>query len=594
MNDGLDWAFHPCCWGGPCIKSSPRISLRLLSYSPTCFLTLCLFFFHARAFSFHPVTQSILQDGPSGPAPGPSPAQRGRCVLPSEHETPPRSARLAGRDYTRKLPRPVLAYIFALVCPHTVDNSYETSEESMTDGCMLCDMRDLAHCAQFSSRYTHVRIDPVHYCELEVELAAKRKRRSFFDRNGDPIDAPQVRIELLMRTVRESQGLANMVVSLRMPYMTREANKSTIARTISVLPNLQFVDLPSGLFSDEPSCLALKQELVARCPDLRRMSYRHGAEGSFARIPGSQMWVNLEKLELSGLQIEVSVLRNGLASFPRLRDLSLENLPWLDDSAFALNGPLPPFPALKQLTIRDTPSVTASGLVALLSSPTTRKALQSLTIDSTGVLPSTLHRILSTAPQLQSLSIVQEVSRSFPVEQVPPLLSKSLRMLHYEITSETETNGLPPAAGSYYTYLISSLMSRALPALRDLYVRDAQFPDTLLLAPPPRLFGGGENGPQFGGGGLSQPLNVYSKGLDELEWNFTPYDPDPALGRGSAKTRPLSFQEAQLSRSWGGDARKSVLVGNGFGGFLAVPADEGPRPRSSSGPKRASKQDLWR
>ncbi|KAJ5462023.1 uncharacterized protein N7458_003575 [Penicillium daleae] len=507
--------------------------------------------------------------------------------LATEHQTPPRSAKTTGRDYTRKLPRPVLAYIFAYVCPHSVDNSYETSEESMTDGCMLCDMRDLGHCAQVCKRwflearallYTNVRIDPVHYCELEVELAAKRKRRSFFDRNGDPIDAPQVRLEFFMRSVRESQGLGNMVLSLRMPYMTREANKANIARTISVLPRLRFVDLPSGLFSDEPSCAALKQELMARCPDIRRMNYRHGAEGGFARLPGSQLWVNLEKLELSGLRVEAGTLRNGLASFPHLHDLTLDDLSWLDDSAFAINAHFPPFPALKQLILRDTPNVTASGLAALLSVPNNRKALQSLTLASTGVLPSTLHRILPVAPQLTNLSIVQE----------------SLRLLHYEITSEAETNGLPPVTGSYYTYLISSLMSHGLPALRDLYVRDAQFPDTLLLAPPPRLFGGGENGPQFAGGGLAQPLNVYSKGLDELEWNFTPYDPDSALGRSGTKTRPVSFQEAQLSRSWGGDARKSVLVGNGFGGFLAVPAEDGERPQSSSGYKRTSRQDLWR
>lgn len=73
--------------------------------------------------------------------------------LATEHQTPPRSAKTQGRDYTRKLPRPVLAYIFAYVCPHTVDNSLETSEESMTDGCMLCDMRDLAHAALVCKRW---------------------------------------------------------------------------------------------------------------------------------------------------------------------------------------------------------------------------------------------------------------------------------------------------------------------------------------------------------------------------------------------------------------------------------------------------------
>ncbi|KAJ5765203.1 hypothetical protein N7520_004762 [Penicillium odoratum] len=528
-----------------------------------------------------------------------SPRRSRRSVTPAtEPPTPPHSA---GRDATRKLPRTVLAHILSFVCPHVLDNSYDTSEDSMTDGCMLCDMRDLAHCTMVCRRwfpeahallYTNVRIDPVHYCELEVQLAAKRKRRSFFDRNGDPIDAPQVRLELFMRSVRESRHLGKLVLSLRMPYMTREANKSIIARTISVLPHLRYVDLPTGLFSDETSCIPLKQELIASCSDLRRMSYRHGAEGSFARLPEAPHWINLEKLELSGLHIEAGILRNSLAAFSKLRDLTLEDLPWLDDSAFAANSSFASFPALEQLTIRDTPQLTARGVVEFLSSPTNRTALKSLTLASTGVLPSTLNLILHAGPNLRSLSIIQEVSRSFPAEQIPPMASRSLQLLHYEITSQTETHGLAPAANSYYTYLISCLMSRCLPALRDLYVRDAQFPDTLLLAPPPRLFGGGENGPQMMGG-LSQPLNVYSKGLDELEWNFTPYEPDSTLGRSGTTTRPVSFQEAQLSRSWGGDSRKSVLVGNGFGGFLAVPED-GERPMSSSGNKRSSRQDLWR
>ncbi|KAG2411573.1 hypothetical protein HFD88_009129 [Aspergillus terreus] len=508
----------------------------------------------------------------------------------------------SGPDHTQKLPRPVLRRIFASVCPHTVDNSYDTSEESMTDdGCMLCDMRDLAHCALTCKRwftdarellYTHVRIDPVHYCELEVELAAKRKRRSFFDRNGDPIDAPLVRLNLFMRSVRQSQGLGNMVLSLRMPYMTREASKADIARTVSVLPNLRYVDLPAGIYSDDQSCLALKQELMARCPDIRRMSYRHGAEGSFSQVPSSHLWVNLEVLELSSLHIEPNILRFGLGSFPRLRDLTLSDLPWLDDPAFAPSQSLPPFPPVQRLTLRDTPNVTASGLAGYFAHSSNRNALVSLTLSTTGVHPATLHQILAATPRLRALSVVQEVARSFPADKVPPLASRSLELFHYEITSASGSYGLPPVAPSYYNYLVSSLVSNTLPALRDLYVRDSNFPETLLLAPPPRLFGGGENGPQFAGV-LAQPLNVYSKGLDELEWNFTPYEPPATRGRRDSTTRPVSFHDAQLGRSWGGDARKSVLVGNGFGGFLAVPVDN-ERPRSSGGWRRESRQDLWR
>lgn len=63
-----------------------------------------------------------------------------------------------GIDCTSHLPQPVLTCIFYFVCPHAGDASYDTSEESTSDGCMLCDMRDLAHCALVCKRwYLHAR-----------------------------------------------------------------------------------------------------------------------------------------------------------------------------------------------------------------------------------------------------------------------------------------------------------------------------------------------------------------------------------------------------------------------------------------------------
>lgn len=61
------------------------------------------------------------------------------------------------RDYTKLLPPNVLYNILTYVCPHSLDNSLSSSEESMTeDGCMLCDMRDLAHCTLVSKRWYNV------------------------------------------------------------------------------------------------------------------------------------------------------------------------------------------------------------------------------------------------------------------------------------------------------------------------------------------------------------------------------------------------------------------------------------------------------
>ena len=462
-------------------------------------------------------------------------------------------------------------------------------------------------------RYAHIRIDPVHYCELEEELSEKREKRgSFFNRrNAEPVDVPEMRLRLLMRTVRENPDLGSQVLSLRTPYMTREANKAALARTVSALPRLHFVDLPNGVFNDDPSCYVLKQELMARCPDIRRMSYQRGSEGTFSQIPHALLWRNLEMLELGGLQVDTRILRFALGSFLNLHDLTLEDMPRLDDSAFTSHPTIPPFPPVQNLVLRDTPNVTASGLAGFFDRPANRQNLLFLTLSSTGVLPESLHRILASAPRLIELSYMQEISRSFPVEPVAPLASKSLTLLHYEITSAMDnaaanySSTLPSRLSTafdttqitrpYYSYLTTSLVSNSLPALVDLFVRDSDFAESLLLPPPPPRGGLlGANNVNNPFAMLTQPLNVYSKGLDELEWNFTPYEPPSARpGNRDSTTRPISVRSAHLSSPWGGDARKSVLVGNGFGGFLAVPTSEG-RPKSSSSMKRESRADLWR
>ena len=65
---------------------------------------------------------------------------------------------------------------------------------------------------------------------------------------------------------------------LKLPYMTRETVKGDLARTVAALSNLRYVDLPDGFFTGDPSCLPLRQELQARCPDIRKMSYHSGLE----------------------------------------------------------------------------------------------------------------------------------------------------------------------------------------------------------------------------------------------------------------------------------------------------------------------------
>jgi F-box-like len=60
----------------------------------------------------------------------------------------------AGRDATARLPPAILEKIFIELCPLTVDDTYDSSEESLVDyGCALCDVKDLAQCALVSRRW---------------------------------------------------------------------------------------------------------------------------------------------------------------------------------------------------------------------------------------------------------------------------------------------------------------------------------------------------------------------------------------------------------------------------------------------------------
>ncbi len=86
-----------------------------------------------------------------------------------------------------------------------------------------------------------------------------------------------------------------------------------------------------------------------------------------------------------------------------------------------------------------------------------------------------------------------------------------------------------------------------------------------------------------------------------MEWNFSRVQPPTKPGRRGSATaaRPISSYglDEHMGKPWqGAGARKSIIVGNGFGGFLKVPEDGG-RPNTSSGEhsrKRGSQYDIWR
>ncbi|KAI1310013.1 hypothetical protein F5Y03DRAFT_382732 [Xylaria venustula] len=582
-------------------------------------------------------------------------------------EQPYNYAAEGGRNFAPwlKLPPPILERVFAFVCPHSRDKSYENCERSaVEDACMLCDLRDLAHAAQVCRRWRAsaiqliIRIDSVHYCEREIDLSERRRRKSRFDRNGVPQDPAGARLHLLCRTLRDDPTrLGKLVEYFKTPYMLRESSAPLLARTIAVLPNLKYVDLPEGLFMDDPVHHTLKLEVQARCPGLRKMTYLAGSEYSLESLSHGNVWPNLEVLELGGINMDPAVLRHVLAAFRNLRALKASDLKMLDDDFFRYNDTLPAFPPLEELVLTNVPRITADGLVAYLSRDDTKNSLKVLSLSNTGVHPAALHDVLAHAPRLVTLSITEQVDSPFPAHGVPipPLSNWALETLRYEITASPATSTYASTIAGYYNYLASSLFAGGLPRLAAIYVRDQSFPDLLIGLPPPmpgfagspqrpssagsmNRFNGGAGGlsPLSAGGfgnptprfssnnpfasafngprgpgmlSLNQTLEIFTKGDDDLDWGSTRMDPFDAYGAGggrgrgharsgsAASGRPLSsYGLSDIGSGWqaGGGARMSIIQGDGHGGFLSVPGDNmGGHGRKTSASSLGPTRDEW-
>lgn len=374
-----------------------------------------------------------------------------------------------------------------------------------------------------------------------------------------------------------------------------------LARIVSVLRNLRYVDLPDGVYSDDPSSNTLKQE-VQQCADLRQMVYTSGAEGSFQELAHWRRWRNLETLELLHLAVEPTTLVEVFASLASLCEVRLVDLQLLDDSAFMPDPIIGSFPPIVKLTFQDTPNVSANGLVTYLSHTEAKNTLNSLTLTNTGISPSDLHRILATAPHLTNLQIAESVSRALPSSSVPPLASHSLRSFHYEISNANSSPpGLQAPAGSYYAYLSTSILSGSLPSLTNLYALSPTLP-TLLLAPPrPNFMAHAANMTGTIPSPLLlnsfAPLKLYTKSISELEWNLTIVTP-PTTADRRGSVMPIGpeslYRESPLSPQWRSQGRESVMVGNGFGGFLAVPSPgDDYNPGSPGSKKKRQDMDSW-
>lgn len=456
--------------------------------------------------------------------------------------------------------------------------------------------------------------------------------------------------------------------------MLRESSTPDIARTIAVLPHLRYVDLPEGLFADDPAFSTLRLEVQARCADLRKMTYMGGAERSLELLATGQLWKNMEVLELIRVNMDPYRMRHVLGGLANLRALKVSESRSFADDLFTDSDTLPHFPALSEIVLKKTPRITEAGLVELLSRPDAASALRVLSLWETGVKPTRLQEILDLASNLKTLSVTDTVDAAIPSGAgLRRLASRSLETARFELSNSSEDGPYSGAAASHYTYLASSILAGGLPRLRAVYVKDETFPDQLmgidmpLLPPFPGggghrssaslggggVFGGahrasaslggnpgGRSGGVFGGAGagaggtlpiprrpadtsnrfssnnpfagtgsLTRALEVFTKGDESVDWSFVRVKPlaGPSAGGGRPQSSyGLGTDVAGLG--WGGGARRSVMVGNGAGGFLALPGDGGagagaggggeeelwPRPMSSAGEKGKGDKDLWR
>lgn len=387
-------------------------------------------------------------------------------------------------------------------------------------------------------RYHSVRIETVHYCEREGILAEKRKRRSFFDRNAEPEDTTKVRLKLLCRTLREDPvRLGRLVEFFKMPYMVRESNQADLARTIAVTPNLRYVDLPEGLFVDDPSFMTLRLEVQARLLNLRKMTYKSGSEKSLQALATGTVWTRLEVLELIRINADPTMLRQVLGCLGNLRALKISETPYINDQVLAWNDLLPPFPPLEEFILNDIPNLTAEGIKAWLSMPEARERLKVITLNKTGVHVGALQEVFANAPALKHMSIMTSVAAAMPSSigqyTIPQLSSRSLETLHYEILASPSAPQYSSVTSSYYHYLAGSLLSGGLPNLRAVYVRDPDFIDLLLGLPPPV--------PAYADGGIARPASSGSNTPFSARYSHvgsSPFGSFSPPGAGGGVTSP--------------------------------------------------------
>ncbi len=317
-----------------------------------------------------------------------------------------------------------------------------------------------------------------------------------------------------------------------------------------------------------------------RCPDIQRMTYRAGAEGSFPRLGVPNRWINLKVLDLEGVTIEPAQLVSATASLLALKELKLDSLPLLEDTLFTSDFAGLRLPPVQHLKLCNISSVTAQALQTYFQRPDTRESLSQLSLLETSIPLAEVHLLLDTLPRLQKLHISTTVSRPLAFGQ-PTLSSQSLRTLTFQVLDKDSLSNITQSpAQSYYVQLCSSITSGQFPSLEALYALSAEVP-TLLMPPPSVPFAA--NGTHSATTRIRRELRAYTKTMVENDWELTIISPPSAQNRRGSRTytRPLSlYDDPDINAASAHRPKDSVMVSNGWGGYLAVPGHE-RRPSSS-------------
>lgn len=310
-----------------------------------------------------------------------------------------------------------------------------------------------------------------------------------------------------------------------MPPQIRSSCVNDLARIVSILPNLQYVDLSEHFFRASLEQGILRQELRVNCPQLKWMGFETGSEQQFDFLVKYHFWNALESLELSKLNMNGAGLLFGLATLPQLKNLYLKNCDTLDNTIFHQTSQSPFLPPMQTLRIEGIPHISSTGFASYCARSDVKSVLTSLTIDScVGIRTNSLHTILPLLPNLVHLCVAEDATQPFPLTselKPPPLCSTSLKNLYYEITNNNIDDASKLSrhynAETHHVYLAATIHLNTLPALRKLFVRELAFPGRVMaLSTAPSSSLSSIHRPDT----PPRPLEIYTKSPDNDAWLF--------------------------------------------------------------------------